>query len=233
MNHRDPSNSATPPPDVGPTWLPVLGSEFHAPYMTDLKRFLVNERAQHPVFPKGSEIFAAFKHTPFEEVRVVILGQDPYHGPGQAHGLCFSVPQGVAMPPSLQNIFHELKRDLGIARPAHGDLTRWARQGVLLLNATLTVRAHQAGSHHGRGWERLTDTAIKALSDRREGLIFLLWGRHAQEKESLIDGSRHYILKAPHPSPLSAHRGFIGCGHFRQVNELLLAQGHPPIDWNP
>jgi uracil-DNA glycosylase len=211
----------------------VLGSEFHAPYMTDLKRFLVNERAQHPVFPKGSEIFAAFKHTPFEEVRVVILGQDPYHGPGQAHGLCFSVPQGVAMPPSLQNIFHELKRDLGITRPTHGDLTRWARQGVLLLNATLTVRAHQAGSHQGRGWERLTDTAIKALSDRREGLIFLLWGRHAQQKESLIDGSRHYILKAPHPSPLSAHRGFIGCGHFRQVNELLLAQGHPPIDWNP
>lgn len=233
MSQRDPSNTSPPPPDVGPTWLPVMGSEFHAPYMADLKRFLVDERAQHPVFPKGSEIFAAFKHTPFEEVRVVILGQDPYHGPGQAHGLCFSVPHGVAMPPSLQNIFHELKRDLGIERPTHGDLTRWARQGVLLLNATLTVRAHQAGSHQGRGWERLTDTAIKALSDQREGLIFLLWGRHAQQKESLIDGSRHYILKAPHPSPLSAHRGFIGCGHFRQVNELLLAQGHPPIDWNP
>lgn len=233
MSLEDLSHTPSTLPDLGPTWLPVLGSEFRSPYMAELKRFLVGERAQHPVFPKGSEIFAAFKHTPFEQVRVVILGQDPYHGPGQAHGLCFSVPQGVPIPPSLQNIFNELVRDLGIARPAHGDLSRWARQGVLLLNATLTVRAHQAGSHQGRGWERLTDSAIKALSERRNGLIFLLWGRHAQQKEGLIDPARHYILKAPHPSPLSAHRGFMGCGHFRQVNELLLAQGHPPIDWNP
>jgi uracil-DNA glycosylase len=220
-------------PDIGDGWHAPLAEEFAAPYFARLKAFLVEERARHTVFPKGPDIFAAFKRTPFDAVRVVILGQDPYHGPGQAHGLCFSVPAGVPPPPSLQNIFKELERGLGIAPPAHGDLGRWADQGVLLLNATLTVRAHTAGSHQGKGWETFTDAAIRALSEQRDGLIFLLWGRYAQNKEALIDGSRRYILKAPHPSPLSAHRGFIGCGHFGQVNELLQAQGHPPIDWNP
>ncbi len=163
-------------------------------------------------------------------MRVVILGQDPYHGPGQAHGLCFSVPRGIPPPPSLVNIFTEIERDLGIPKPAHGDLSAWADQGVLLLNATLTVRAEQAGSHQGKGWERFTDAAIAALARERTGIIFLLWGRYAQNKERLI-GDHHYVLKAPHPSPLSAYRGFIGCGHFSQANELLAAQGLPPIDW--
>lgn len=218
-------------PDIGETWYTQLEEEFQSPYFAALKAFLVEDRARHPVFPKGGDIFAAFKRTPFDRVRVVLLGQDPYHGPGQAHGLCFSVPQGIPPPPSLQNIFAELERDLGMPRPMHGDLSSWADQGMLLLNATLTVRAHEAGSHQGKGWERFTDAAIRRLSERRNGLIFLLWGRSAQNKEALIDTTRHYILKAPHPSPLSAHRGFIGCGHFSTVNELLLAQGHAPIDW--
>ncbi len=218
-------------PDIGEGWYEALAAEFGAPYFADLKAFLVAERSVHIVYPKGRDIFNAFKHTAFQDVRVVILGQDPYHGPGQAHGLCFSVPEGVPPPPSLQNIFAEITRDLGIPVPNSGDLTPWARQGVLLLNATLTVRAEQAGSHQGKGWERFTDAAIRSLSDRQTGLVFLLWGRFAQQKESLIDGQRHYVLKAPHPSPLSAYRGFLGCGHFGQVNELLVAQGHSPIDW--
>jgi uracil-DNA glycosylase len=228
-----PSGNAVSIPDIGSGWLPHLAAEFERPYFRELKAFLMAEREQHSVFPKGSDIFHAFKRTPFDNVRVVIIGQDPYHGPGQAHGLSFSVPPGVRPPPSLQNIFTELKRDLGIPAPSHGDLGRWADQGVLLLNATLTVRAEQAGSHQGKGWERFTDAAISALARERTGLIFLLWGRYAQAKEELIGTDRHYILKAPHPSPLSAHRGFIGCGHFGQVNELLAAQGQPPIDWNP
>lgn len=228
-----PDSAPKPMPDIGDGWYAPLAGEFAAPYFARLKAFLLEERARYPVFPKGPDIFAAFKRTPFHRVRVVILGQDPYHGPGQAHGLCFSVPAGVQPPPSLQNIFKELQRDLGMPAPPHGDLGRWAEQGVLLLNATLTVRAHTAGSHQGRGWETFTDAAIRSLSEEREGLIFLLWGRHAQNKETLIDAGRHYILKAPHPSPLSAHRGFIGCGHFSQVNELLQAQGQPPIDWTP
>ncbi len=228
-----PADNAVDLPDIGSGWLRHLAPEFQAPYFGELKAFLVNERARHSVFPKGRDIFHAFKRTPFEAVRVVIIGQDPYHGPGQAHGLSFSVPQGVRTPPSLQNIFTELKRDLGITPPAHGDLGRWADQGVLLLNATLTVRSEQAGSHQGKGWERFTDAAISALARDRTGLIFLLWGRYAQAKDDLIGADRHYILKAPHPSPLSAHRGFIGCGHFGQVNELLAAQGQNPIDWNP
>lgn len=182
------------------------------------------------MYPKGRDIFNAFQRTPFDAVRVVILGQDPYHGPGQAHGLCFSVPQGIPPPPSLRNIFTEIHRDLGIPPPDHGDLSKWADQGVLLLNATLTVRAEQAGSHQGKGWERFTDAAISALARERKGIVFLLWGRSAQNKEDLI-GDQHYVLKAPHPSPLSAHRGFIGCGHFGQANELLSAQGLTPIDW--
>lgn len=224
-------NNAPNRPDIGEGWYEALCTEFAAPYFAELKAFLQTERAAYRVFPRGNAIFNAFKHTPFQAVRVVILGQDPYHGPGQAHGLCFSVPAGVPPPPSLQNMFAELTRDLGLPKPAHGDLTRWAAQGVLLLNATLTVRAEQAGSHQNRGWERFTDAAIQRLSERHEGLVFLLWGRFAQQKEALIDTRRHYVLKAPHPSPLSAHRGFIGCGHFGQVNELLEARGHPPIDW--
>ncbi|MCW5899235.1 MAG: uracil-DNA glycosylase [Flavobacteriales bacterium] len=233
MEHLVPQHNAATRPDVGEGWFEALEAEFQTPTFRALKEFLLAERAQHAVYPRGRDIFAAFHHTPFEAVRVVLLGQDPYHGPGQAHGLCFSVPQGVPPPPSLANIFAELERDLGLARPPHGDLTRWARQGVLLLNAVLTVRAGQAGSHQGKGWEPFTDAVIRRLSEHHRGLVFLLWGRHAQDKERLIDGGRHYILKAPHPSPLSAHRGFIGCGHFSQVNELLQAQGKAPIDWRP
>lgn len=223
--------NATRRPDIGESWYERLRPEFEAPYFNELKDFLVTERQRHTVFPKGADMFRAFNLTPFDQVKVVILGQDPYHGVGQAHGLCFSVTDGVPPPPSLQNIFVELERDLGIPRPATGDLSPWAKQGVLLLNATLTVRADQAGSHQGRGWERFTDAAIAALARERSGLVFLLWGRFAQAKEQMIDPEKHYILKAPHPSPLSAHRGFIGCGHFHTANELLEAQGLEPIEW--
>lgn len=223
--------NATERPDIGDGWYEALRSEFEAPYFGELKAFLVAERARHSVFPRGRDIFRAFNSTPFEEVKVVLLGQDPYHGPGQAHGLSFSVPDGVPFPPSLQNIFQEIQQDLGLPIPTSGDLSPWAAQGVLLLNATLTVRAGEAGSHQGRGWERFTDAAIRVLSEKHNGLIFLLWGRFAQQKEGLIDVGRHYVLKAPHPSPLSAHRGFFGCGHFGQVNELLSAGGGTPIDW--
>jgi uracil-DNA glycosylase len=226
----DPTSNAATKPDIGPSWYAHLAAEFNAPYFAELKAFLVKERVEQTVYPRGREIFNAFQRTPFDAVRVVILGQDPYHGPGQAHGLCFSVQAGVPAPPSLVNIFTEIERDLGIPKPAHGDLSSWADQGVLLLNATLTVRANEAGSHQGRGWERFTDAAIAALARERTGIVFLLWGRYAQNKEALI-GDRHYVLKAPHPSPLSAYRGFIGCGHFGQANELLAAQGLSPIDW--
>lgn len=218
-------------PALDPDWLQWLEAEFGAPYFADLKRFLVTERARHTVYPRGGDILRAFQLTPFDAVRVVILGQDPYHGPGQAHGLCFSVPDGVPAPPSLQNILKEIQRDHGDFQPRNGDLSPWAAQGVLLLNTTLTVRAGEPASHAGRGWERFTDAAISALSRERSGIVFLLWGRHAQSKEALIDPDRHYVLKAPHPSPLSAHRGFLGCGHFRQANEILEAQGGVPINW--
>ncbi len=231
MDAASTTDNVTTRPDIGEGWYGHLRDEFASPWFAELRTFLVEERATHAVYPKGRDIFNAFKHTPFNRVRVVILGQDPYHGPGQAHGLSFSVPQGVPPPPSLQNIFSEIKRDLGISKPTHGDLSSWADQGVLLLNATLTVRAEQAGSHQGKGWERFTDAAISALARERKGLVFLLWGRFAQQKESLI-GDQHYVLKAPHPSPLSAHRGFIGCGHFGQANDLLVAQGQAPIDWS-
>lgn len=224
------TDNAVKRPDIGEGWYERLQAEFDAPYFADLKRFLVEERERGTVYPKGREMFNAFKLTPFERVRVVILGQDPYHGPGQAHGLCFSVPEGVPAPPSLQNIFSEIHRDLHLPIPSTGDLTPWAKQGVLLLNATLTVRDGQAASHQNKGWERFTDAAISALARERKGIVFLLWGRYAQAKEALI-GQDHYVLKAPHPSPLSAHRGFIGCGHFSQANELLAAQGLPAIDW--
>lgn len=219
-------------PRIEESWKTILKPEFEQPYFGALKEFLVEERKRFRVFPPGSLIFNAFNHTPFDQVKVVILGQDPYHGYGQAHGLCFSVPEGVILPPSLINIFKELVADLGIRPPAHGNLTRWAEQGVLLLNATLTVRENQAGSHQGKGWEQFTDAAIKALSDEREGVIFLLWGNYAIAKKELIDKSKHFILTAPHPSPLSASKGFFGCRHFSQVNRLLKQMGREEISWD-
>ncbi|MBK7084289.1 MAG: uracil-DNA glycosylase [Flavobacteriales bacterium] len=227
-----PSPPTAPAPlALGPGWERVLRPQMEQGYFQRLKEFLVAERMRHSVYPKGGEILRAFQETAFEEVRVVILGQDPYHGPGQAHGLCFSVPVGVPPPPSLANVMVEIERDLGLTKSPNGDLTSWARQGVLLLNAVLTVRADQAASHQGQGWEQFTDAAIRALAEERSGIVFLLWGRYAQQKEASIPMDRHYVLKAPHPSPLSAHRGFIGCGHFSMANELLAAQGLAPIDW--
>lgn len=217
---------------IGPTWYEVLKPQFEAPYFAELKNFLIAERQQHTCYPPGSKIFSAFDHTPFDRVKVVILGQDPYHEPGQAMGLCFSVPQGIQPPPSLINIIKEINSDLGTQIPTtSGDLTAWAEQGVLLLNATLTVRAHQAGSHQRHGWEQFTDAAIDALSHQRTGLVFLLWGSYAIAKRSLIDASKHFVLTAPHPSPLSAYRGFFGCHHFSRTNSLLQQQGQSPIDW--
>ena len=217
---------------LDPSWLEPLRSEFEQPYMAELKRFLMAERERgKQIFPRASEWFRALDLTPLDAVRVVILGQDPYHGPGQAHGLCFSVLPGVPAPPSLDNIFKEIQRDLGIARPDHGCLLPWARQGVLLLNAVLTVERGLAGSHAGKGWEGFTDDCIDALNRERENLVFLLWGSYAQQKGRLIDRQRHLVLKAPHPSPLSAHRGFMGCGHFSRANDYLQDRGQGRIDW--
>ena len=219
-------------PKIDPSWLEVLRPQFEAPYFAQLKDFLVAERQQYVCYPKGGDIFAAFDRTPFDKVKVVILGQDPYHEPGQAHGLCFSVPAGVAVPPSLVNIIREINSDLGTQIPlTSGNLTGWAEQGVLLLNATLTVRAHQAGSHQHRGWELFTDAAIQALAQRRTGIVFMLWGSFAINKAQYIDRTCHYVLTAPHPSPLSAYRGFFGCRHFSQCNAILQQQGLTPIDW--
>ena len=213
-------------------WKAVLGSEFEKPYMQELKQFLKAEKRAHAVYPPGDLIFNAFNHTPFEAVKVVILGQDPYHNVGQAHGLSFSVPKGVGRPPSLRNMYQELATDIpGFQPPNHGDLTAWANQGVLLLNATLTVRAHTAGSHQGKGWEAFTDTAIAALSARRQGVVFLLWGRYAKNKAALIDHRTHHLLTAAHPSPFSAHHGFFGCRHFSKTNAFLTQQGLTPINW--
>ncbi len=219
-------------PRIEASWKTALQGEFSAEYFSVLKTFLVEEKQKYTVYPPGSRIFAAFDHTPFGQVRVVILGQDPYHGPGQAHGLCFSVPRGIAKPPSLVNIFKEIGDDLGIAMPAGGNLEPWARQGVLLLNATLTVRANNAGSHQNKGWERFTDAVIRKLSDEKDGLIFMLWGNYAIAKKSMIDQGRHHVLTAPHPSPLSASRGFFGCGHFSKTNEMLRGMGKPEINWS-
>ena len=200
--------------------------------MQALGEFLrAQKTAGKVIYPPGARIFAALDSTPFDRVKVVILGQDPYHGPGQAHGLCFSVPHGIPVPPSLANIYREIERDLGIAPPRHGCLDAWAGQGVLLLNAVLTVERGQAGSHQNKGWEYFTDACIEALDREREHLVFLLWGSYAQAKGRLIDGKRHRILKAPHPSPLSAHRGFLGCGHFSSTNQYLEETGQTPIDW--
>ena len=214
------------------SWGALLSGALAQPSFAELVAFLKAERAAgRQIYPKGSDIFRAFELTPVPVVRVVILGQDPYHGPGQAHGLAFSVPEGVPLPPSLQNIFAEIRADAGLTPHPSGDLARWAEQGVLLLNATLTVQAGVAGSHQRRGWEAFTDAAIQQLSAHRHGLVFLLWGNYAQAKAPLIDATKHTILRAPHPSPLSAHRGFLGCRHFTQANAALERAGHAPIDW--
>ena len=219
-------------PKIEEGWKSVLMDQFQAPYFRTLKEFLVEEKTKFTVYPPGHLIFNAFQRTPFDRVKVVILGQDPYHGPGQAHGLCFSVPRGIPQPPSLVNIFKELHTDLGIPVPEHGNLEPWTDQGVLLVNATLTVRAGQAGSHQNRGWETFTNRVIEVVSEKKTGVVFLLWGRFAQAKESLIDGNRHLILKAAHPSPLSAHNGFFGCRHFSKTNDYLENSGKTGIDWS-
>ncbi|MEO1044078.1 MAG: uracil-DNA glycosylase [Pseudomonadota bacterium] len=214
-------------------WKAALADQFRAPYMAALKAFLLREKqAGKRIFPKGSQYFHALDLTPVDSVKVVILGQDPYHGPGQAHGLCFSVPPGVAPPPSLVNIYKEMERDLGLTPPRHGHLTHWAKQGVLLLNSVLTVQAHQAASHRGQGWEQFTDAVIHVVNDRAQPVVFLLWGSYAQKKAGFVDTSRHLVLSAPHPSPLSAHRGFFGCGHFSAANRFLQDNGRGAIDWS-
>ncbi|QJD60541.1 uracil-DNA glycosylase [Pseudomonas sp. gcc21] len=216
-----------------PGWKRALVGEFEKPYMRELKAFLLEQKAAGKrIYPPGRLIFNALNKTPLEQVKVVILGQDPYHGPGQAHGLSFSVPPGVPPPPSLRNIFKEIERDLGLAPPRHGSLESWAGQGVLLLNAVLTVEHSLAGSHAKRGWERLTTRIIEVLNEECENLVFMLWGAYAQKKGAQIDVSRHLILTSAHPSPLSAHRGFIGNGHFSAANEYLQEHGRHPVDWS-
>jgi len=213
------------------SWLNVLGNEFNKPYFVALKSFLVTERAQFLIHPKGGEIFAALNATPIHEVKVVIIGQDPYHGPGQAHGLCFSVNDGVRFPPSLTNIFKELQTDVNCSKPQSGNLTPWATQGVLLLNATLTVRDGQAGSHQKKGWEIFTDRIIAAVNEQCTGVVFLLWGNFAKQKAANINRKKHFVLEAAHPSPLSAYNGFFGCKHFSATNKLLIQHGKKPINW--
>jgi uracil-DNA glycosylase len=214
------------------SWKTPLLPEFKSDYMASLKSFLVAEKAAgKTIYPKGAEWFRALDLTPLDKVRVVILGQDPYHGPGQAHGLCFSVNPGVRPPPSLLNIYKELENDLSLPRPGHGFLESWAKQGVLLLNSVLTVEMTKAASHQGKGWERFTDAVIRLVNDRPDPVVFMLWGAYAQKKAAFVDSSRHLVLKAAHPSPLSAHNGFLGCKHFSQANAFLAAQGQQPIDW--
>lgn len=218
--------------NLEPSWRGKVGDYLLTPPMQVLAEFLREEKAKGKrIYPPGNRIFAALDSIPFDQVKVVILGQDPYHGPGQAHGLSFSVPPGVDIPPSLLNIFKEIERDLGFARPRHGCLESWAKQGVLLLNAVLTVEAGQAGSHQGRGWEGFTDHVVATLEREKDGLVFMLWGSYAQAKGKIIDARRHCVLRAPHPSPLSAHRGFIGCGHFSAANRWLSGRRLAPIDW--
>jgi len=215
------------------SWLACLRVEFDQPYMQALRGFLRAEKRQGKrIFPAGDEIFSAFAHTPLERVKVVILGQDPYHGEGQAHGLCFSVRPGVKIPPSLQNIYREINAELGLPIPRHGNLTAWAERGVLLLNSVLSVECARAASHQGKGWEMFTDRVIEVINRERQGVVFMLWGSYAQRKGAIIDADRHCVLKAPHPSPLSAHRGFFGCGHFLAANAYLQARGEAPIDWS-
>jgi len=219
-------------PVIHESWKTALSSEFSHPYMDELRAFLVEEKKNYTIFPHGSNIFNAFNSTPFENVKVVILGQDPYHGEGQAHGLSFSVQHGTKLPPSLQNIFKELVSDIGCDYPKSGDLSHWAREGVLLLNTLLTVRSGEPFSHKERGWERFTDQVIRTLSAQREHIVFILWGSPAQKKASLIDGAKHLILKAPHPSPLSSYRGFFGSKPFSQTNEYLTSMKIAPIEWS-
>lgn len=215
-----------------PSWLTHLGGEFDQPYMVQLKTFLEQEKqAGKTIYPKGSLIFNALNATPLDQVKIVILGQDPYHGPDQAHGLCFSVLPGVRFPPSLRNIFKELNQSMGMAMPQHGCLQSWAEQGVLLLNATLTVEQGNAGSHQGKGWEEFTDRVIATVNEQCQDVVFLLWGSYAQKKGSIIDTNKHYVLKSPHPSPLSAHRGFFGNQHFIKANEWLKEKGKSLVDW--
>lgn len=219
--------------DIEDSWLTPLAPEFDKPYMQQLREFLLAQKQEGKrIFPSGPELFNAFNHTPLDKVKVVILGQDPYHGEGQAHGLCFSVKPGVAVPPSLQNIFKEINAELGLPIPGHGHLTSWADQGVLLLNSVLSVESARAASHRGKGWETFTDRVIDVVNRECEGVVFMLWGSYAQRKGAIIDTQRHCVLKAPHPSPLSAHRGFMGCGHFRAANEYLQQAGREPIDWS-
>lgn len=215
-----------------PSWQAILAAEFNAPYMQDLKAFLRQEKDQQKkIYPHSADWFHALETTPLDEVKVVILGQDPYHQPGQAHGLCFSVKPGVKVPPSLVNIYKELESDLGVTPVKHGYLESWAKQGVLLLNAVLTVEDSNANAHQGKGWEQFTDKVIETINERCEHVVFMLWGSYAQKKGSVIDPQRHLVLKAPHPSPLSAHRGFLGCRHFSQANDYLVQHGKSPINW--
>lgn len=215
------------------SWKKHLQSEFDKDYMQNLRSFLKQEyKKGKTIFPKGEQYFAAFDSTPFNKVKVVILGQDPYHGPGQAHGLCFSVQPGTQYPPSLQNIFKELKSDVGIDIPKSGCLTKWAEQGVLLLNSVLTVENGRAASHQGKGWEQFTDEVIRRINEEREGVVFLLWGSYAQKKAAFVDRKKHLVLEAPHPSPLSAHRGFFGTKPFSKINKYLQSRGQTPIDWS-
>ncbi len=217
-------------PKIDDTWHRVLEEEFYKPYFIELRNFLISEKTSYRVFPPGDKIFAAFNRTPFNKVKAVIIGQDPYHGYGQANGLCFSVSPGIKQPPSLVNIFKEIRDDIGIPMPRSGNLEAWADQGVLMLNATLSVRENTAGSHQNKGWETFTDTVIRKVSEQKNGVVFLLWGNYAKAKEILIDKNRHYILSAPHPSPL-ARGGFFGCRHFSKTNELLRKHGKQEIDW--
>lgn len=227
------SSEKRPVGSMHESWAPWLSAEFKLDYMVSLRSFLLAEKQLgKQIYPSSANWFNAFTKTPFDSVRVVILGQDPYHGPGQAHGLCFSVPVGVATPPSLKNIFAEINRDMGIETPRHGCLEHWAGQGVLLLNSVLTVEQFKAASHQGRGWERFTDKVIQVLSNEKQGLVFMLWGSYAQKKGQVIDSQRHLVLRSPHPSPLSAHRGFLGNGHFSAANEYLQKNGSQAIDWS-
>jgi uracil-DNA glycosylase len=212
-------------------WKSLLEDEFQMPYFTRLKAFAKEEYASHTCYPAGANIFAALEACAPDQIRVVILGQDPYHGPGQAHGLCFSVQEGVSIPPSLVNIFKEIQSDMGTVPPTNGNLMRWAEQGVLLLNATLTVRAHQAGSHQRKGWELFTDAVIRKVAEMHQGIVFMLWGNYAQKKGAFISEQDHLVLKSAHPSPLSAYQGFLGCKHFSKCNDFLQANGKPPIIW--
>ncbi len=218
-------------PNIEESWKKVLSKEFRSEYFFSLKAFLVEEKRRFTVYPPGPLIFNAFNRTPFERVKAVIIGQDPYHGKGQAHGLCFSVPRGIAVPPSLLNIFREMHNDTGLPIPSHGNLEKWADSGILLLNATLTVRAANAGSHQGKGWELFTDAVIRKISHEKENVVFFLWGRFAQAKEHLIDRHKHLVLKAAHPSPLSAFNGFFGCKHFSKTNKFLADKGLEEVDW--